>query len=271
MQIPDIIGCGIFDSRIAMGGKAKSSPRKVKFYEIEYYPENGKSSFIDGAEYPIKEGNIIVAKPGQVRYSKLHMRNCYLWLAPCGGEVCSMLSSLPDVMNASDGKTYEVLFSDIRKWRENPSRQGEFFGAARVMELIYTLFSDGKSYRRTEGLTSGDTKGCRGIAKASEYMDKNYFSKITLENAAKQASLSPTYFHRLFSAVMGKTPREYLLECRLSAAKDMLLSAETLLTEVAYECGFGSQSYFNSVFRREMGMTPSEYRKKMLDLPEVKR
>ena len=71
INIPDIAGCGIFDSRAALHGQVRSVTRKVRYFELEFYPEDGKSSFIDGREYPIYAGNVIVAKPGQMKYCRI--------------------------------------------------------------------------------------------------------------------------------------------------------------------------------------------------------
>ena len=38
------------------------------------------------------------------------------------------------------------------------------------------------------------------------------------------------------------------------------------LTEIAYECGFSSQSYFSYAFKRHTGMTPRAYAKKPVEV-----
>ena len=140
INIPDIAGCGIFDSRAALHGQVRSVTRKVRYFELEFYPEDGKSSFIDGREYPIYAGNVIVAKPGQMRSSLLHMKNHYLWLIPDDGEICCRLKELPDVLNVGVYiKEYAELFMSVRRARESGTEDSAFLAASKICELVYRL------------------------------------------------------------------------------------------------------------------------------------
>lgn len=263
VKVPEIAGCGVFDSRISFGGKTKSNVRRVSFVEIEYYDEDGKTSNIDGREYPICKGNVVVAKPGQTRFSFLHMRNSYLWLVPDDGKIISFLLSLPDVMAAGNCEKYSNLFSEIRKARQFPFSGSDFYMSAKLLELVCLLKADSERHDIVKNYT-GKAPSADGIIRASKYMDANFSQKINLEDCAKQANLSTVYFHKLFTEIMGKTPREYLLDRRMSEAMDMLVSTQYELSRIAYECGFGSQSYFNSVFKERTGFTPGDYRKENL-------
>ncbi len=260
MTVPEIAGCGIFDSKISFGGRSKSDVRKVQFFEIEYYEEDGKTSYIDGKEYPIFKGSVIIAKPGQTRYSYLHMRNSYLWLVPDDGEICKMLLSLPDCMMSGDEEKYSLIMSEIRRARQFPFTGSELYMSAKLLELMCLIKADSERLDRSRYLVSGKNESADGIIRASKYIDANFTQKITLGDCAKQANLSSVYFHKLFTVIMGKTPHEYMLDKRMSAAMDMLVSTEYELSRIAYECGFGSQSYFNSVFKEKTGLTPRQYR-----------
>ena len=96
-------------------------------------------------------------------------------------------------------------------------------------------------------------------------LPNNYCCKNTLEDVAKSVNLSPIYFHKLFSQTTGQTPYEYLLENHLHIAKDLLLCSNKSFTEIAFECGFTSQSYFNYVFKKQVGVTPKQYKKNVYD------
>ena len=61
----------------------------------------------------------------------------------------------------------------------------------------------------------------------------------------------------------GKTLRSYVKEQRIKKAIELLLSTEDTLTQIAYSCGFSSQSYFSNAFKKKMNCTPREYVKKM--------
>ena len=69
---------------------------------------------------------------------------------------------------------------------------------------------------------------------------------------------------QIFTGHFGTTPAEYVLNCRMSAAKTMLMEGEMSMEEVAERCGFSSQSYFNYCFKQQTGQTPLQYRRASL-------
>ncbi len=257
MQIPEILGCGVFDSRSSMRGNVRSLTRRVKYYEIEYYPEDGKTSVIDGAEYPILVGNVVVAKPGQMRHSLLHMRNFYIWLSPDDGEVCKMLSSLPDCINVGVGREfYEKLFPELRLVRESNKPNAHILAAAKVCELVSCLYEDVQ--RNINDVPK--TKKLADVMKALEYADKNFTQEVSLEILASEVNVSPVYLHKIFTSAMGKTPHQYVAEKRIERAKNLLTDPKLSLDSVAGMSGFGSVSYFCTAFKKICGVTPTEYR-----------
>lgn len=96
--------------------------------------------------------------------------------------------------------------------------------------------------------------------KTLEYMGDNMHRQITLAELAENVSLSKFHFSRLFAAKMGQTPLRYLAEKRVEAAKVRLRSSTDTLAQIAFDCGFASQSHMTTVFRSVMNTTPAAYR-----------
>ena len=107
------------------------------------------------------------------------------------------------------------------------------------------------------------------MAGVERYIRDNITEDLSLEALAAVANLSPSYFHKLFCNHFSMTPGDFVLQCRVSAAKSMLLDDELTLGEVAERCGFSSQSYFNYRFKAVVGATPLQYRKASLSRMEV--
>ena len=57
--------------------------------------------------------------------------------------------------------------------------------------------------------------------------------------------------------------REYVEDRRIRKAVNLLIETDLTLAEIAYECGFSSQSYFSYAFKKKMGLTPREYAKEI--------
>ena len=98
------------------------------------------------------------------------------------------------------------------------------------------------------------------IQKMIAFIQKNYAQAISLEEIARSAGVSKSEAARCFEAYLHQSPGQYLLEYRLSAAREMLLHEHYTIAEVAEKCGFSSSSYFCKIFKREVEMTPLQYR-----------
>jgi AraC family transcriptional regulator len=72
--------------------------------------------------------------------------------------------------------------------------------------------------------------------------------------------LSPFHFLRVFRAVTGLTPHQYLLRARLRAAAALLVTTQTPVTEIALAVGFEDLSNFTRSFGAEYRLTPKRYR-----------
>ena len=92
------------------------------------------------------------------------------------------------------------------------------------------------------------------------FINNNTSSKLSLEDLAYRAGLSPFYFTRLFKKETGYTPHEYTIVSRINIAKFYLKSSTYSIKEICFNSGFSSESSFCSTFRRVCNMTPSEYR-----------
>ena len=94
-------------------------------------------------------------------------------------------------------------------------------------------------------------RACRTIEHAE--------SVPSLAELADAAGLSCSYFHRLFKATIGLSPRAYAVAHRAGRLRDGLRDARTV-TAAIYEAGFGSDSRFYEASQALLGMTPSTYR-----------
>ena len=97
------------------------------------------------------------------------------------------------------------------------------------------------------------------IEEALKYINEHLEGELSLEKVSKCESLSPIHFHNVFKASVGRTLREYVEDQRIKKAIDLMLTTNDSLTEIAYKCGFSSQSYFSYAFKRKMKITPREY------------
>ena len=103
----------------------------------------------------------------------------------------------------------------------------------------------------------------RRIRHAVALMEANFASKLTRDEVARAAGLSPFHFSRLFHRVVGLAPHQYLLRCRLRHAQKLLLvSGEgRSIADVAAEAGFADQAHLDRHFFRAYGVSPQQFRR----------
>ena len=96
---------------------------------------------------------------------------------------------------------------------------------------------------------------------AVDYINQSYGSDLSLDTAAKRASLSKSFFSKKFKEVTGFGFSEYLTLVRIKNAERMLSEGKLSVTEIAFECGFNDSSYFAATFKKLIGSTPKKYEK----------
>jgi AraC family L-rhamnose operon transcriptional activator RhaR len=100
------------------------------------------------------------------------------------------------------------------------------------------------------------------VAKAIDYLRRNYSSDIRLEDLAIHSFLSKNYFSKLFKEVAGISFSEYIQRLRMDEARHLLLDTDQKVADIAFQVGFNDLKFFYEVFKRTTGKTPGDYRKK---------
>jgi AraC family transcriptional regulator len=98
------------------------------------------------------------------------------------------------------------------------------------------------------------------VRDAVRYMEAKFDQPCPLQSLAEIAGVSRFQFIRTFSNVVGVTPNQYLINLRLRAAADLLLTTETPVAQVIYDVGFNDVSYFYACFRGTFRCTPRQWR-----------
>jgi AraC-like DNA-binding protein len=96
-----------------------------------------------------------------------------------------------------------------------------------------------------------------GVEKALNFIHQNYFQSIDLKQLAGVAGMSVSRFSKLFSAVVGTTPIDYLIDFRLKRASEMIAEERFTLTQIAAAVGFSSIHHFSRCYKQRLGQPPS--------------
>ena len=114
-------------------------------------------------------------------------------------------------------------------------------------------------------LAEAETTSARQvILQAAETLRKNYQKELSLADLLADAHMSKSYFLRLFRRYMGTTPYNYLVNFRITQAKELLVLTDHSVGEIAQKVGFGDASNFSTRFAKATGQSPLQYRKSAL-------
>jgi len=100
----------------------------------------------------------------------------------------------------------------------------------------------------------------RKLKRVIDYIQSHLDHEIRLDDLAKQLNLSRYHFSRLFKASIGLSPYQYLIRKRVELAQGLLKNRDLSIADIAYRCGFSSQSHLTRHFKQQTGTTPNRYR-----------
>ena len=109
--------------------------------------------------------------------------------------------------------------------------------------------------------------GSRVGSRARALIDLRYAEPLRIGDLAASAFLSIGRFTEVFREEVGCSPREYLGQVRIRAAKSLLIETDLNVSSVATQTGFTDPSYFARFFRQQLGVSPSEFRRERRSIP----
>ena len=229
-------------------------------FELELPIGDGGMSYIDDEVHPINENMVICAKNGQIRHTRLPFKCYYIHMIVNEGLLGDILTTLPNYIDLSDTEEVKEIFISLCEHYNTGIANDDILLQSLILKLLYVLSQNAHS---PTGFTPKNSNR-KTIERILEYIKDNLTADLSLERLASEANFSTTYFHKLFKASPGKNLHEYIEEQRIKKSINLLISTDMTLTQIAYECGFSSQSYFSYAFKRRMGSSPREYAKQVV-------
>jgi len=201
------------------------------------------------AGYPIES---FVDRLDELRHLDLHFDIATL-AAQSGGRIhpCQFLSPRLGFSAPGLAALAALIADDCAT-----GRRDDLYGESLVLALLVDLLELRQAAPQPEASLTR-----RQMARVVDYVRAHIARNLSLAELAALVGLSPDHFGAAFRAAVGKTPHQFLLHCRIEAAKDMLARGEASLSAIAVDMGFADQAHFTRVFRRLTGQTPALWRR----------
>lgn len=249
----------VYDYRCSAGPHSKPFVEQHFSHSIAYVRKGSFGCTKRGRSFELVAGSLLIGHPGD-EYVCSHDHH------GCGDECLSFSFSheLVDEIGKADAwqagcapPLPELMV--LGELAQAAACGRSDIGLAEVGHALASRFVEVVS-GRTQKPPRANARDRRRVVETALWIDAHSHRSIALEDAAREAGVSPFHFLRLFSSVLGVSPHQYLVRSRLRHAARLLTDDERAVTDIAYDVGFGDLSNFVRTFHRAAGVSPLKFR-----------
>lgn len=248
----------------------------VGYYALAYYRNASKMALeVDGRERPARE-----FLPGDLELRPPESRYCARYLSPMD---VSIIALEEDLLEEMIGERYAQAPETLRRLGERPFRSnliasllhrldteiflgspaGALYTDSLLQAIAEELWRFGVESEPAQPAEKSDLSQ-KTLRALNHFIDECSDAKIELASLAGIADMPMLRFSREFKSFTGATPYRYVLDRRIAKARSMIESSSLSLAEIAFRCGFSSQSHMTDVFSAKLGATPGAIRRAII-------
>ena len=226
-------------------------------YHILYVMEGECSCFYEGATSVMTKGNFVIYLPGEKqRYSFSEDKNTVtLWVHFSGRGIKEILNKLGlggGIYRTLSDRDVESCFEKMIYHYSLGTNKSRVCAEGELIELLSLLSRDDGE---ENSVTYSDT-----VAKMLKYIHSNWQKELSVADISARMSLSESRAAHIFKEAVGKGIHQYIMNIRLSTAKELLVSTDMSVSEIGEMVGFHDALYFSRAFKSETGMSPRAFR-----------
>ncbi len=207
--------------------------------------------FSDGSDMTVEEGELFyLPKFSNYRVKPILHGECIA----VNFDLCDRSVTYPHFSLPAERKLkYTAMFRELlAAWNKRTPAQMNLC-MCKLYELICAIQADAAAKYSDSSVKKTALRGAERIASSIED------PKLTVQEIAKELSVSPEYFRKLFASVYGISPKQYMIKLRIEKAKALILSGELPIREIGGLCGYEYECYFSREFKKEVGFSPTRF------------
>lgn len=232
---------------------------------------NGRmTAYINETSYELAPGDILIVNPKDIHYTHVHGKGHYNLLQIPSVHLKRIsqdweflyFSELHVYSEKEESLNYRLteIFSELTRLNKDKERGSHLLFLIQIYKLLYLLYTMDGTVVNIQSRNRTERDYCR-IVSSMDYVRKNYMKQITLKEAAKELSLTPEYFCRLFKKYTGQTFLTYVNQVRLMHFHQELLQTDESITYLLNKNGIMNYKVFIRTFKETYGTTPYALRK----------
>lgn len=250
--------------------------------EIAYILSGTGRYLVDGIIYDVKQGDLLICNPG-VMHQSIVTNPADPTLEFVAGITDIHLLGMPEnaieipggghILSLSSESKREISRCCYEIIEENTSTQpGRYYLVqAQMMKMLILIFRAiaGTTEPESVGMAFESYSKSYVVKKIVQYLKDNYSQHISLDQIAHNMYLSPVYISKIFKEKTGDSPINYLINLRLSKARELLVESKDSIKMIAASVGYDDVYHFSKLFKKRYGISPLNFRKTLREEDET--
>ena len=237
------------------------------FYEIYYLTSGNRLFFLSDTMYELSAPAIVIIPPYTPHktegdsYERYDLYVSPAYLSEFQKELLKNFSLKSVKPNTEESEVLAKLLDELNQMQVEKKHE----------EIIHAVFSyflvalSKLNFRKDAARKTASQKVPPTVLKIISYMDAHYAEKITLSDLSRRFFMAKATLNYHFNRAFSYSPIDYLIQIRLTKAKQMLCETNESVGRIALACGFPSANYFGLMFKKKEGLSPTAFRKKSHD------
>lgn len=232
-------------------------------YELYYFAGGSGVYHVEGSEYPLKKGDIIIMRPAEAHYIEITDNKPYTRL---------YINFKPEILDKADPERKLLIPFESRsigtfnRYGTEDLRDDDYrifinritaHGADRrlqtitnLLPLLYDIYKAFEFIKKSEADYSLDYR-------IVSYINRHISDDISVRRLCEKFFISESQLRRIFKRATASTVGDYITVKRLVKARSLILSG-TSPTRAYLQCGFKDYSVFYRAYKKKYGTSPSK-------------
>ncbi|AZN39918.1 AraC family transcriptional regulator [Paenibacillus albus] len=237
-------------------------------YYLIHYIDSGKGKFITkNRTYEVSKGDGFVIYPGEVvsygveeddpwhcYWVGFHGLNTLQYLEQCGLNDENRLFHFDD-----DGLLIDNMSAIIQS---SSNYSVPYIKSLGLLYIFFSLLTE--QHNKNNKNSTNLSKENMHVLQAVQYIQHQYMHDFQISELADRLGFNRSYFCSIFKKHMKVSPKQYLMNIRISRACELMKHSDLNISEIARSTGFNDPLYFSKIFKKLRSHSPHVYKSQEL-------
>jgi AraC-like DNA-binding protein len=231
----------------------------------------GKMELYDDRVVDLRPGVCFWMRPGHTYFAEQELEDRlgvsfthFKLLGEDGGPRWELPPEIPEVTEVQDFAFFESCFRRIVQLIHEPREQPDRDEPARREEaqalLKGLLISVARGGERRPALSPAGDRHYRTMRALATRIRESPGTLPVIRELAREAGYGTEHFARVFREVNGVLPQEFIIQCRVERARQLLFESAMTVGEIADALGYRDIYFFSRQFKERTGLSPTALR-----------